>query len=108
MILLNHRWKIFSYHPEMRDSVDLERLLDDLFRAIQNRKTGTNSSIVDQDRRLTMVLADLSCSCSNLLGGRHIALIEIDPRSFVSSAKSLSVDLGKTYAAPASAGSNPR
>jgi hypothetical protein len=34
MILLDHGWKELSHHPEVRDSVDLERLLDNLFSAI--------------------------------------------------------------------------
>jgi len=47
MILLDHCWEELPHHPEMRDSVNLERLLDDLFRTIQNRKASSNTSIVD-------------------------------------------------------------
>ena len=34
MILLDHCWKELSHHPEVRDGVDLERLLDNLFSAV--------------------------------------------------------------------------
>lgn len=47
MILLNHRRQELSHHPEMRDSVNLKGLLNDLFRAIQDRESGANASIVD-------------------------------------------------------------
>jgi hypothetical protein len=36
MVLLDHRWEEFSYHPEVRDSINLESLPNDLLCALQN------------------------------------------------------------------------
>jgi hypothetical protein len=86
MILLDHCRQEFSYHPEVRDGVDLECLLNDLFRALQNGEASANSSIIDQDRWLAMLFADLCSSRSNLLGIGDIALIEVKTGSFLPSA----------------------
>jgi hypothetical protein len=83
MVPLDHRREELPHHPEMRDSVDLERLLDNLLRAVEDRKPSTNPSIVDQDSGMTMLPADLSCSRSNLFRARDIALIEMYPRCFI-------------------------
>jgi hypothetical protein len=94
MIFLDHCRKELPHHPEMRDSIDLKRLLDDLFRTLQNRKASSNTSIIDQNSWITMIFPDLLCRLRNLRRRRNVTLIKEHPRRFTLSATLPSYNFG--------------
>lgn len=87
VIFLDHRGQELPHHPEMRDSVHLKRLLNYLFRTIQNRQSCSNTSIVDQHGWIAVIFSDLCCCCCYFLDVRYVALVEEDTICFPSLAK---------------------
>lgn len=78
MVLGDHSGQEFANHPEMRHGIHLEGFLNHPVIASKNCCAGTDSGIVDQDRGVTMISADLCCDGRDLRLRGYVGLIEID------------------------------
>lgn len=66
MVRFDHGWKEFMKEQVMRDDVDVKDFTQSVFRDFEDGLRVANSSIVDQNRRLAMVLPYLRCHECNI------------------------------------------
>lgn len=67
VISLDHCWDELFDEKKMRDSVDVENSAHFSFRFIEDRFVGSNSRIVDQNCRVSVIFADLFGRFVNIL-----------------------------------------
>lgn len=80
MVLLDHAGQELLHHPEMRHRVDFERRADLGLRLLQNSSVVSDSRIVDNNRRITVVRADLLRDFFDVGGVADVGFVEGDVR----------------------------
>ena len=77
VVRLGHSWHEFFSKQEVRDRVDVEDIAKLFFRFMEDGSADTDTSVVDQHRRFSMILPNLLGQGTDLAGAGDIYFVKV-------------------------------